>query len=120
MRKFTEEHRWLQIEGDAAIVGITHYAVEQLGELVFVELPKIGSSHSKGAEVATVESAKATSPIDCPLDGEIVGINEAVVNDLSLINSDPLGAGWLFKLNLRNPRDADSLLDEDEYSKLVE
>ena len=119
MLKFTEEHEWLQIDGDVATVGITTHAAEQLGDLVFVELPEVGATFSKGGDAATVESVKAASDVYCPLDGEIVEINEAITADPSLVNSDPQGAGWFFKLKLANRADADALLDEAAYKELV-
>jgi len=119
MLKFTEEHEWLKIENGVATVGITTHAAEQLGDLVFVELPEVGATFSKGGDAATVESVKAASDVYCPLDGEIVEINEAITADPSLVNSDPQGAGWFFKLKLANAADADSLLDEAAYKELV-
>ena len=119
MLKFTEEHEWLDIDGDVATVGITTHAAEQLGDLVFVELPEVGAAFSKGGDAATVESVKAASDVYCPLDGEIVEVNEAITADPSLVNSDPQGAGWFFKLKLANKADADALLDEAAYKELV-
>ncbi|WLS02386.1 glycine cleavage system protein GcvH [Shinella oryzae] len=119
MLKFTEEHEWLKIENGVATVGITTHAAEQLGDLVFVELPDVGATFEKGGDAATVESVKAASDVYCPLDGEIVEINEAITADPSLVNSDPQGAGWFFKLKLANAADADSLLDEAAYKELV-
>jgi glycine cleavage system H protein len=119
MLKFTEEHEWLKIEGDVATVGITTHAAEQLGDLVFVELPDVGATFEKGGDAATVESVKAASDVYCPLDGEIVEVNEAITADPSLVNSDPQGAGWFFKLKLANKADADGLLDEAAYKELV-
>jgi len=119
MLKFTEEHEWLKIEGGVATVGITVHAAEQLGDLVFVELPEVGATFEKGGDAATGESVKAHSDVYCPLDGEIVEVNEAITADPSLVNSDPQGAGWFFKLKLANPADADGLLDEAAYKELV-
>jgi len=119
MLKFTEEHEWLKIENGVATVGITTHAAEQLGDLVFVELPEVGATFSKGGDAATVESVKAASDVYCPLDGEIVEINEAITADPSLVNSDPQGAGWFFKLKLANAADAESLMDEAAYKDLV-
>ncbi|MCJ8148916.1 glycine cleavage system protein GcvH [Shinella sp. H4-D48] len=119
MLKFTEEHEWLKIENGVATVGITTHAAEQLGDLVFVELPEVGATFSKGGDAATVESVKAASDVYCPLDGEIVEINEAITADPSLVNSDPQGAGWFFKLKLANAADAESLMDEAAYKELV-
>ena len=119
MLKFTEEHEWLKIDGDVATVGITAHAAEQLGDLVFVELPDAGTSFEKGGDAATVESVKAASDVYAPLAGEIVEANQAIVDDPSLINSDPMGEGWMFKLKLADPSAADVLLDEDAYNKLI-
>ncbi len=119
MLKFTEEHEWLKVEGDVATVGITAHAAEQLGDLVFVELPEVGASFSKGDDAATVESVKAASEVYCPLDGEITEVNEAITADPALVNSDPMGAGWFFKLKLKNTSDVDALLDESGYKELI-
>ena len=119
MLKFTEEHEWLKIENGVATVGITTHAAEQLGDLVFVELPEVGATFEKGGDAATVESVKAASDVYCPLDGEIVEVNEAITADPSLVNSDPQGAGWFFKLKLANVADADGLMDEAAYKELV-
>ncbi|MBB4005996.1 glycine cleavage system protein GcvH [Allorhizobium taibaishanense] len=119
MLKFTPEHEWLQIEGDIATVGITAHAAEQLGDLVFVELPEVGATFARDAASATVESVKAASDVYCPLEGEITEINQAIVDDPSLVNSDPRGAGWFFKLKLANPADAETLLNEAAYNELI-
>ncbi|OJF93332.1 glycine cleavage system protein GcvH [Pararhizobium antarcticum] len=119
MLKFTDEHEWLNIEDGIATVGITSHAAEQLGDLVFVELPDAGASFSKGDTSATVESVKAASDVYCPLDGEIVDVNQAIVDDPSLVNSDPQGAGWFFKLKLSDPSAANGLLDESAYKELI-
>ncbi|WP_026623118.1 glycine cleavage system H protein [Ensifer sp. WSM1721] len=119
MLKFTEEHEWLKIEGDIAIVGITEHAASQLGDLVFVELPEAGVAFSKGDSAATVESVKAASDVYCPLDGEVVEVNQAIVDDPSLVNSDPQGAAWFFKLKLSDPSSANALLDEAAYKELI-
>ncbi|SIQ77270.1 glycine cleavage system H protein [Rhizobium sp. RU35A] len=119
MLKFTAEHEWLKLEGDVATVGITQHAADQLGDLVFVELPEVGATFDKNGEAATVESVKAASDVYCPLSGEIVEINEAITADPSLVNSDPQGKGWFFKLKLANVTDADDLLDEAAYKELI-
>ena len=98
---------------------VATHAAEQLGDLVFVELPDVGTTFEKGGGAATVESVKAASDVYCPLDGEIVEVNEAITADPSLVNSDPQGAGWFFKLKLANKADADGLLDEAAYKELV-
>ncbi|ASY63041.1 Glycine cleavage system H protein [Sinorhizobium sojae CCBAU 05684] len=119
MLKFTEEHEWLKIDGGVATIGITEHAAGQLGDLVFVELPEVGATFSKGDSAATVESVKAASDVYCPLDGEIVEVNQAVVDDPALVNSDPQGKAWFFKLKLADPGSADALLDEAAYKELV-
>ncbi len=119
MLKFTPEHEWLKLDGDVATVGITIHAAEQLGDLVFVELPEVGANLTKDGDGATVESVKAASDVYCPLDGEVTEINQAIVDDPSIVNSDPQGAGWFFKLKLKNLADADDLLDEAAYKDLV-
>ncbi|WP_454818068.1 glycine cleavage system protein GcvH [Labrys neptuniae] len=115
MTKFTEDHEWLDITDGVATVGITGHAAEQLGDLVFVELPGVGKHLSKGDVAATVESVKAASDVYCPLDGEIVEVNEAIVNDPSLVNSDPQAGGWFFRLKLANADDTTGLMDEATY-----
>ena len=119
MLKFTKEHEWLKVEGDVAVVGITSHAADQLGDLVFVELPEVGAQLTKDGDAATVESVKAASDVYCPLDGEVVEVNQAIVDDPSLVNSDPQGAGWFFKLKLANASDIDGLLDEAAYQELI-
>jgi glycine cleavage system H protein len=119
MLKFTDDHEWLRIEGDVATVGITAHATEQLGDLVFVELPETGTEFEQGDTAATLESVKAASDIFAPLAGEIVETNEAIVDDPSIVNSDPMGKGWFFKLKLADPSEADALMDEGAYKALV-
>jgi len=118
--KFTEEHEWLTLDGDIATVGITEYAATQLGDLVFVELPKAGAALSKGSAAAVVESVKTASDVYAPLAGEVVAVNDAVTKDPSLVNTDPLGAGWLYKLKLARVADFETLLDEAAYKKLID
>ncbi|MCX7899113.1 MAG: glycine cleavage system protein GcvH [Methylocystis sp.] len=115
MRKYTREHEWLELDGDVATVGITQHAAEALGDLVFVELPKVGVSLSKGAGAAIVESVKAASDVYAPLDGEIVAVNDAIVADPALVNKDPQGEGWFFKLKLKDRAAFDALFDEAAY-----
>jgi glycine cleavage system H protein len=117
--KFTKDHEWLKVDGDVATVGITAYAAEQLGDLVFVQLPDIGATLDKGEEVAVVESVKAASDVYAPLAGEVVEINEAIVNDPSIVNSDPENAGWFFKLKLADLKSLDGLMDEAAYKELI-
>ena len=119
MLKFTKEHEWLRLEGEIATVGITQYAQEQLGDLVFVELPAPGRSFEQGAAAAVVESVKAASEVYAPISGEITEINESVVKEPSLVNSDPMGAGWFFKMRIADPSQIAMLLDEPDYRALV-
>lgn len=119
MLKFTQEHEWVRIEGDVATVGITQHAQERLGDLVFVELPAAGKRFEKGAPAAVVESVKAASEVYAPISGEVVEANPAIVADPSLVNSDPMGAGWFFKLKLANRAEVDALMDADAYKMLV-
>jgi glycine cleavage system H protein len=117
--KFTEEHEWLKIEGDTATVGITEFASAQLGDLVFIELPKVGTKLKKGDAAAVVESVKAASDVYAPLDGEVVEINQVVADDPAAATADPTGCGWLYKLKLAEVADLDALMDEAAYKKLI-
>jgi glycine cleavage system H protein len=117
--KFTEDHEWLLPDGDLVIVGITEHAAEALGELVFVELPEVPNNVSKGDDVTVIESVKAASDILAPLDGEIVEVNQLLMENPSLVNEDPLGAAWFFKMKLATPSDMDELMDEDAYKDLI-
>ena len=119
MLKYTDEHEWLKLEGDVVTVGITEHASTMLGDLVFVELPKAGANLTKGDRAAVVESVKAASDVFAPLAGEVVEVNQAIAQDPSLVNSDPLGAGWFFKLKLADVKAMDGLLDETAYKALV-
>ena len=117
--KFTEEHEWLRIEDDVVAVGITEHASTQLGDIVFVELPEEGQTLSKDDEAAVIESVKAASDILCPLDGEIVEINQAIIDEPSKVNDDPMGAGWFFKIAPSDFSQMDDYMDENEYNKLI-
>ena len=119
MLKYTDEHEWLKLEGDIATVGITQHATTQLGDLVFVQLPELGAKLTKGASAAVVESVKAASDVFAPLTGEVVAVNQAIVKDPSLVNSDPQGQGWFFKLKLADIKAWDGLKDEAAYNKLI-
>ncbi len=114
--RFTEEHEWVSLEGDIATVGITNFAQEQLGDVVFVELPEVGRTAEAGEEVAVVESVKAASEIYTPLEGEIVEVNEALAGEPTLVNSDPTGEGWFFKVKVAKPDQLDALMDEAAYN----
>ena len=115
MLRFTDDHEWLKLDGGIATVGITPHAAEQLGDLVFVELPKVGAKLKQGEAAAVVESVKAASDVYAPLSGEVVEINEAAVADPAGVGSDPQGAGWLYKLRLDDPSAMDGLMDEAAY-----
>lgn len=117
--KYTEEHEWLRVEGDLVVVGITEHAAEQLGDVVFVELPEPETQVVKGDEVCVIESVKAASDILAPVDGEIVEVNETLVDTPAMVNEDPLGAGWFFKLKLDDLSVLDDLMTEDEYKDFI-
>jgi len=119
MLKYTEEHEWLRAEDDEVVVGITVFAAEQLGDIVFVELPEVGAEVEAGQEIVTIESVKAASDIGAPLDGEIVEINEAIVAEPSLVNSDPLGEGWFFRIRPSGAASLDEFMDEAAYRALT-
>ena len=119
MLKFTEDHEWLRIEGDVATVGITDHAQEQLGDLVFVELPAPGARPEKGAAAAVVESVKAASDVYAPVSGEVIEINQAIVDEPALVNRDPMGKGWFFKVKLADKGELASLMDETAYNAFV-
>ncbi len=112
MIKFTEDHEWLNPDGDIVTVGITGHAQEQLGDIVFVELPEIGTRVSKGDEVVVIESVKAASDIASPVDGEIVEINEAIVETPGMVNEDAEGEGWFFKVRTDNADQLDEYMDD--------
>jgi glycine cleavage system H protein len=117
--KFTDEHEWLTLDGDVATVGITDHAALQLGDLVFIELPKIGAKLQKGTPAAVVESVKAASDVYAPLSGEVIEINDAVTKEPALVNSDPFGIGWLYKMRLDDISAFGDLMDEATYKKLI-
>jgi glycine cleavage system H protein len=114
--KYTEEHEWLSINGDIATVGITHHAQDALGDVVFVDLPEVGKTFAPKDVAGVVESVKAAADVYMPISGEIVEVNEALRADPALANSDPLGAGWFFKVKLSNPAELDALMDETSYT----
>ena len=114
-RYFTEEHEWISIDGDTATVGITDFAQGQLGDIVFVEVPEAGKQVSKGGDAAVVESVKAASDVYAPVSGEVIEGNQALADDPSLVNSDPEGEGWFFKLRLSDPAQLEGLMDADAY-----
>ena len=115
--KYTEDHEWLSVNGDIATVGITHHAQDALGDVVFVELPEIGKSFAPKDIAGVVESVKAAADVYMPVSGEVTEVNETLRADPALANSDPLGAGWFFKIKLSNPAELTALMDETSYSK---
>lgn len=117
--RYSEEHEWVRIEGDTAICGISDYAQEQLGDVVFVELPEIGRVVAQNDEVAVVESVKAASDIYAPIGGEVTAVNEAVSESPETVNEDALGKGWLFKLKVSDEGEFGDLMDEDAYADFV-
>lgn len=116
---FTEDHEWVRVDGDIATVGITDHAQDQLGDLVFVQLPDIGTRLSKGDAAVVVESVKAASDVYAPLDGEVTEVNEATASDPALINSAATGDGWLWKMKLSNTEQLTGLLDEAGYKAII-
>ncbi len=118
--KFTEDHEWARAEGDdIVVVGITDYAQEQLGELVYVELPEVGGEVSQGDEAAVIESVKAAGEVKSPVSGTIVEVNESLSESPEVVNTDPTGDGWFYKVKMSDPAELDSLLDEQAYKDLV-
>ncbi len=117
--KYTEEHEWLRVEGDLVVVGITDYAAQQLGDVVFVELPEVEAQVAKGDEVCVIESVKAASDILAPVDGEIVEVNEALVDNPGLVNEDATGEAWFFKMKIDDAGVLDAFMDEDEYKDFI-
>lgn len=118
--KYTPDHEWLQVEADGtAIVGITHHAQDALGDVVFVDLPAVGSSFKPKDVAGVVESVKAAADVYMPVTGDIIEVNEALRDDPALANTDPLGAGWFFKVKLSSPTELDALLDKTAYDDLL-
>ncbi|NLE97417.1 MAG: glycine cleavage system protein GcvH [Propionibacterium sp.] len=118
MIKYTQDHEWIAVTDDVATVGITQYAADELGDIVYIELPVAGQTVAKGEEIVVIESVKTASDITAPLDGEITAVNEAVATDPAMVNSDAMGA-WFFRMTLANEGDVDDLLDEDAYQDLI-
>jgi glycine cleavage system H protein len=116
---FTKDHEWVRVDGDTATVGISDHAQEALGDIVFAEVPEAGRRLSKGQEAAVVESVKAASDVYAPVGGEVVEGNRAIADDPALINRDPEGDGWFFKLKLDNPSELGGLMDEGSYREWV-
>jgi glycine cleavage system H protein len=116
---YTDQHEWVKVEGDIATVGITDFAQQQLGDLTFVELPPVDEDLTKGAEAVAIESCKAAAGVYAPLDGSVTEVNDALEDDPGLVNSDPLGQGWIFKMQISDKGQLDSLMTCEAYQKLL-
>ena len=119
MLRFTRDHEWIRMEGDIATVGITPFAQEKLGDLVFVELPSVGMKLDQGTVAATVESVKAASDVYAPVAGDITAVNDRLAREPGLVNGEPTGNGWLFKMKPADPTEVEGLLDEKAYEALT-
>ena len=118
--RYTKEHEWVRVEGDVAVVGISDYAQEQLGDVVYVELPEVGRTVDQSAQAAVVESVKAASEVYAPVSGEVIEVNQALADEPAMVNAEPTGAGWFLKLRVKDPSELDSLMDEAAYAAYVE
>ncbi|MEE8392836.1 MAG: glycine cleavage system protein GcvH [Rhodospirillales bacterium] len=118
--RYTEAHEWIRVDGGIATVGISDYAQQQLGDVVFVELPEVGKNLEKGGQAAVVESVKAASEIYAPAGGEVTEVNADLDTDPAKVNAEPLGGGWFFRIKLANPGDLDGLMDADSYKTYIE
>jgi glycine cleavage system H protein len=114
--KYTPDHEWIKIDGNVGTVGITHHAQDVLGDVVFVDLPEVGKTYAAKEAAAVVESVKAAADVYMPAEAQVLEVNEALRDDPSLANSDPLGAGWFFKIRLANPADLEAFMDETRYT----
>ncbi|MDW3206810.1 MAG: glycine cleavage system protein GcvH [Alphaproteobacteria bacterium] len=119
-RKYSEEHEWVEIDGDTATVGITNHAQEQLGDIVFVELPEVGATLNKDDEAGVVESVKAASEVYAPIGGEITEVNEALSDNPGTVNEDAEGDGWFFKMTIADKSELDDLMSESDYKEFIE
>lgn len=117
--KYTKDHEWVRMDSDTAVVGISNYAQQKLGDVVFVDLPEVGRQVEQGKEAAVVESVKAASEVYAPIGGEVVEVNAALADEPALVNSDPQGAGWFLKLRPADPSQLDALMDEETYEAYV-
>jgi len=117
--KYTKDHEWIKLDGDVATIGITQHAADALGELVYVELPKIGASFNKGDAIAVVESSKSASDVYVPVAGEVISINESLVSVPENVNNNTYQEGWLVKIKISNPSDLDDTMDEPSYQKYL-
>jgi glycine cleavage system H protein len=117
--RFTKDHEWIRQDGDTAVIGITDYAQQQLGDIVYVELPTAGTRVEAGKEAAVVESAKAASEVYAPVSGEVVAVNDVIADDPAKVNADPMGDGWFLTVKLDDPKQLDGLMDEAAYQAFV-
>lgn len=117
--RFTKDHEWVRQDGDVATVGITDYAQEQLGDVVYVELPEVGRQVEQGSEAAVVESAKAASEVYAPVSGEVVAVNDVLAGDPAQVNADAMGGGWFIKIRLSDPKQLDAMMDQTAYEAFV-
>jgi glycine cleavage system H protein len=117
--RYTNDHEWVRIDGDEGVVGITQYAADQLGDIVFVELPEVGRTLERGAAFGVVESVKAVSDLLAPVSGEVIAVNDALAGQPELVNSDPYGGGWMVRMRLAGAAGADGLLDPAAYEQLI-
>jgi glycine cleavage system H protein len=117
--RYSKEHEWVRVDGDVATIGISEYAQEQLGDVVYVELPEKGRKVARGAEACTVESVKAASEVYAPVAGEVLEVNAALNDEPAIVNSDPLGRGWFIKVRMADPEEFQSLMDEKAYGEFV-
>lgn len=118
-RKYTEDHEWVEVDGENGVIGISDYAQEQLGDVVFVELPSVGKVLDQRDEAAVVESVKAAAEVYTPVSGEVIEVNEELNNDPSLVNTDAFGEGWFAKLKLTDPTELEDLMDEEAYKTFL-
>jgi len=118
--KFTREHEWIRVDGDTGTVGLSEYAQEQLGDIVFVELPEVGAGLSQGAEAAVVESVKAASEVYAPASGEVTAVNDSLADEPAKVNADAMGEGWLFQIRLTDAAELDPLMDAAAYNAYVD
>jgi len=118
--KFTREHEWIRVDGDTGTVGLSEYAQEQLGDIVFVELPEVGAGLSQGAEAAVVESVKAASEVYAPASGEVIAVNDSLADEPAKVNADAMGEGWLFQIRLTDAAELDPLMDAAAYKAYVD
>jgi glycine cleavage system H protein len=118
--RYSKDHEWVRRDGDSVVIGITDYAQNQLGDVVYVELPAVGRKVEQGGEAAVVESVKAASEVYAPVSGEVVAVNELLSGEPGRVNADAMGEGWFFKIKLSDPKQLDALMDEAAYQKFIE